>query len=135
MSSAAQTELAGCSEGGANARCLVVLLVPQDFSYLPEKSILRSVVTFLTEAGKKGSCPILAFVCTCGRVSHSLPVLLWTAGPDLVHPLLVQTAVASLASVGAAFQFPPINWGLSLAPLMRLGFGKFLHSRPCPRGQ
>uniref|UniRef100_A0A674PCD4 Focadhesin n=1 Tax=Takifugu rubripes TaxID=31033 RepID=A0A674PCD4_TAKRU len=72
--------------------------VPQDFSYLPEKSVIRSVATFLTEAGKKG--------------------------PDFVHPVLVKTAVTSLASVGAGFQFPPVNWSVSLSPLMRLGFGE-----------
>lgn len=43
-------------------RCVVILSVPQDFSYLPEKSVIRSVTTFLTEAGKKGFCPSVTFV-------------------------------------------------------------------------
>lgn len=43
-------------------RCVIILSVPQDFSYLPEKSVIRSVVTFLTEAGKKGSCPSVTVV-------------------------------------------------------------------------
>lgn len=90
-------------------------------------------MTFLTEAGRKGSCPRLAFVYPRWHVSLSLSVLVWTAGPDMAHPLLVQTALSSLASVGTTFQFPPINWGLSLAPLMRLGFGKVHHSpHLCP---
>ncbi|KAJ3584901.1 hypothetical protein NHX12_013624 [Muraenolepis orangiensis] len=70
--------------------------VPQDFSYLPENSILRAVLDFLIQAGKKG--------------------------PDVVHPTLVKTAVASLASVGASFQYPPVNWTTVLSPLMRLNF-------------
>ncbi|KAE8278840.1 Focadhesin [Larimichthys crocea] len=39
--------------------------VPQDFSYLSEKSVIRSIVDFLTEAGKKG--------------------------PEFAHPALVKT--------------------------------------------
>ncbi|XP_069034005.1 focadhesin isoform X1 [Embiotoca jacksoni] len=72
--------------------------VPQDFSYLPEKSIIRSVADFITEAGKKG--------------------------PEVSPAALVRTALTSLASVGASFQFPPINWSAVLSPLMRLGFGE-----------
>ncbi|CAF93350.1 unnamed protein product, partial [Tetraodon nigroviridis] len=81
---------------------------PQDFSYLPERSVLRWVVSFLTEAGRKG--------------------------PDEVRPPPVLTALSSLASVGARFQLPPINWGLPLAPLMRLGFGKVHRRRLRPLG-
>uniref|UniRef100_A0A667XYM1 Focadhesin n=1 Tax=Myripristis murdjan TaxID=586833 RepID=A0A667XYM1_9TELE len=72
--------------------------VPQDFSYLSEKSVLRSIVDFITEAGKKG--------------------------PEFAHPALVKTALAPLASVGASFQYPPINWNAILSPLMRLSFGE-----------
>ncbi|XP_044197607.1 focadhesin [Thunnus albacares] len=72
--------------------------VPQDFSYLPEKSVIRSVVDFITEAGKKG--------------------------PEFAHPALVKTALTPLASVGASFQYPPINWSAVLSPLMRLSFGE-----------
>ncbi|KAF7647416.1 hypothetical protein LDENG_00172290, partial [Lucifuga dentata] len=71
--------------------------VPQDFSYLSEKSVIRAVVDFITEAGRKG--------------------------PELICPSLVQNALAPLASVGASFQYPPINWNAVLSPLMRLGFG------------
>ncbi|XP_040887163.1 focadhesin [Toxotes jaculatrix] len=72
--------------------------VPQDFSYLSEKSVIRSIVDFISEAGKKG--------------------------PEFSHPALVNTAVSALASVGASFQYPPINWSAVLSPLMRLSFGE-----------
>ncbi|XP_071334354.1 focadhesin [Trachinotus anak] len=72
--------------------------VPQDFSYLPEKSVIRSVVDFISEAGKKG--------------------------PEFSPPALVRTALTPLASVGASFQYPPINWSAVLSPLMRLSFGE-----------
>lgn len=72
--------------------------VPQDFSYLPERSVIRSVIDFLTEAGKKG--------------------------PEFAHPALVKSALTPLASVGASFQYPPINWSAVLSPLMRLSFGE-----------
>ncbi|KAK7910251.1 hypothetical protein WMY93_014935 [Mugilogobius chulae] len=72
--------------------------VPLDFSYLPEKSVIRAVIDFIAEAGKKG--------------------------PEFSHPDLVKTAVAPLASNGSSFQFPPINWSAILSPLMRLGFGE-----------
>ncbi|CDQ62411.1 unnamed protein product [Oncorhynchus mykiss] len=72
--------------------------VPQDFSYLPEKSVIRSVVDFLTEAGKKG--------------------------PEFAHPSLVKTALSSLATVGGSYQYPPVNWSAILSPLMRLNFGE-----------
>uniref|UniRef100_A0A671UN78 Focadhesin n=1 Tax=Sparus aurata TaxID=8175 RepID=A0A671UN78_SPAAU len=72
--------------------------VPQDFSYLSEKSVIRSIIDFLTEAGKKG--------------------------PEFSHPAVVKTALTPLASVGASFQYPPINWSAVLSPLMRLSFGE-----------
>uniref|UniRef100_A0A8C9XL92 Focadhesin n=1 Tax=Sander lucioperca TaxID=283035 RepID=A0A8C9XL92_SANLU len=72
--------------------------VPQDFSYLSEKSLIRSIIDFLTEAGKKG--------------------------PEFAHPAMVKTALTPLASVGASFQYPPINWSAVLSPLMRLSFGE-----------
>ncbi|XP_072232012.1 focadhesin isoform X2 [Leuresthes tenuis] len=72
--------------------------VPQNFSYLSEKSVIRSITDFVTEAGKKG--------------------------PEFSHPVLVKTALAPLASVGASFQYPPINWSAVLSPLMRLSFGE-----------
>ncbi|CAG5915207.1 unnamed protein product [Menidia menidia] len=55
--------------------------IPQDFSYLSEKSVIRSITDFLIEAGKKG--------------------------PEFSHPAVVKTALASLASVGGSFQYPP----------------------------
>ncbi|XP_012735632.2 focadhesin [Fundulus heteroclitus] len=72
--------------------------VPQDFSYLPEKSVIRSIMDFISEAGKKG--------------------------PEFSHPALVSTALSPLASVGASFQYPPVNWSAVLSPLMRLSFGE-----------
>ncbi|XP_030579046.1 focadhesin [Archocentrus centrarchus] len=72
--------------------------VPPDFSYLTERSVIRSITEFITEAGKKG--------------------------PQFFHPALVKTALAPLASVGATFQYPPINWSAVLSPLMRLSFGE-----------
>ncbi|XP_054914412.1 focadhesin isoform X2 [Poeciliopsis prolifica] len=72
--------------------------VPQDFSYLPESSIIRSITDFLTEAGRKG--------------------------PEFSPSALVQAALTSMASVGAGFQFPPVNWSTVLSPLMRLSFGE-----------
>ena len=33
---------------------LLSVSVPQDFSYLPEKSIIRAIIDYLSEAGKKG---------------------------------------------------------------------------------
>ncbi|KAM9833274.1 focadhesin isoform 2-T2 [Syngnathus typhle] len=72
--------------------------VPQDFSYLTEKSVIRAVVDLLTEAGKKG--------------------------PEFAHPSVVQTALTPLASVGTGVQYPPVNWSAILSPLMRLSFGE-----------
>uniref|UniRef100_UPI0037E81FBB focadhesin n=1 Tax=Semicossyphus pulcher TaxID=241346 RepID=UPI0037E81FBB len=95
----------------SNSSCLVAHLhlahmstshthtaVPQDFSYLSEKSAIRSVIDFLTEAGKKG--------------------------PEFSHPAVVKAALTPLASVGSSFQYPPINWSAVLSPLMRLSFGQ-----------
>ncbi|XP_039996604.1 focadhesin [Xiphias gladius] len=72
--------------------------VPQDFSYLSDKSVIRSIIDFISEAGKKG--------------------------PEFCHPAVVNTALTPLASVGASFQYPPINWSAVLSPLMRLSFGE-----------
>lgn len=72
--------------------------VPPDFSYLSEKSVVRSTTEFVTEAGQKG--------------------------PQSSHPGLVKTALTALASVGASFQYPPINWSAALSPLMRMSFGE-----------
>ncbi|CAM4516532.1 unnamed protein product [Leuciscus chuanchicus] len=72
--------------------------VPQDFGYLPEKSVIRANVDFITEAGRKG--------------------------PEFTAPRLVKTVLAALGSVGGSFQYPPVNWSAILSPLMRLGFGE-----------
>uniref|UniRef100_A0A669F6F1 Focadhesin n=1 Tax=Oreochromis niloticus TaxID=8128 RepID=A0A669F6F1_ORENI len=72
--------------------------VPPDFSYLSEKSVVRSTTEFITEAGQ--------------------------TGPQSSHPGLVKTALTALASVGASFQYPPINWSAALSPLMRMSFGE-----------
>ncbi|XP_041840691.1 focadhesin isoform X2 [Melanotaenia boesemani] len=72
--------------------------VPQDFSYLSEKSVIRSITDFISEAGKKG--------------------------PEFSHPALVKAALAALASVGSSSQYPPVNWSAVLSPLMRLSFGE-----------
>ncbi|XP_030193882.1 focadhesin isoform X1 [Gadus morhua] len=70
--------------------------VPQDFAYLPENSVLRALGDFLSQAGKKG--------------------------PEEYPPTLVKPALASLASAGASYQYPPVNWSTLLSPLMRLDF-------------
>ncbi|KAL0970352.1 hypothetical protein UPYG_G00240840 [Umbra pygmaea] len=72
--------------------------VPQDFSYLPEKSVIRALVDLLTEAGKKG--------------------------PEFAHSGLAKAALAPMATVGDSYQYPPINWSAILSPLMRLNFGE-----------
>uniref|UniRef100_A0A671LWT3 Focadhesin-like n=1 Tax=Sinocyclocheilus anshuiensis TaxID=1608454 RepID=A0A671LWT3_9TELE len=72
--------------------------VPQDFGYLPEKSVIRASVDFITEAGRKG--------------------------PEFTLPHLVKTVLAALGTVGGSFQYPPVNWSAILSPLMRLGFGE-----------
>ncbi|XP_029381760.1 focadhesin isoform X2 [Echeneis naucrates] len=72
--------------------------VPKDFSYLSERSVIRSVVDFISEAGKKG--------------------------PEFSPPALVKTALVPFASIGSSFQYPPLNWSAVLSPLMRLSFGE-----------
>ncbi|KAF4111436.1 focadhesin [Onychostoma macrolepis] len=72
--------------------------VPQDFGYLPEKSVIRASVDLITEAGRKG--------------------------PEFTPPHLVKTVLAALGTVGGSFQYPPVNWSAVLSPLMRLGFGE-----------
>ncbi|XP_061566446.1 focadhesin isoform X2 [Cololabis saira] len=72
--------------------------VPLDFSYLSERSVIRSISDFISQAGRKG--------------------------PEFSHPAAVRTALTSLASVGAGFQYPPVNWSAVLSPLMRLSFGE-----------
>ncbi|XP_062850155.1 focadhesin isoform X2 [Trichomycterus rosablanca] len=72
--------------------------VPQDFSYLPERSIIRASVLYITEAGRKG--------------------------PEVIPPDLLKAVLAPLATVGASFQYPPINWSAILLSVMRLNFGE-----------
>ncbi|KAM9424589.1 focadhesin isoform 2-T2 [Pholidichthys leucotaenia] len=72
--------------------------VPQDFSYLPESSVIRSLTDFILEAGKKG--------------------------PEFFSPALVKTALIPLTTAGTSFQYPPINWSATLSPLIRLDFGE-----------
>ncbi|KAM4051519.1 focadhesin isoform 1-T2 [Anomaloglossus baeobatrachus] len=72
--------------------------VPPDFSYLPEKSLIRALVDFLISAGKKG--------------------------PEAIHPALVKVCVSSIAAAADTHQYPPVNWASILAPLMRLNFGE-----------
>ncbi|XP_046905303.1 focadhesin isoform X1 [Hypomesus transpacificus] len=74
------------------------IAVPQGFSYLTEKSVIRSLGDFITEAGRKG--------------------------PEVTFPELVKTALGPLAAEGKSFQYPPINWSAILSPLMRLNFGE-----------
>ncbi|KAK1796967.1 hypothetical protein P4O66_008362 [Electrophorus voltai] len=72
--------------------------VPQDFSYLPEKSIIRASTECLIEAGRKG--------------------------PEIFPSSLMKVVLAPLATVGSSFQYPPVNWNAILSPLMRLNFGE-----------
>ncbi|XP_076829762.1 focadhesin [Brachyhypopomus gauderio] len=72
--------------------------VPQDFSYLPEKSVVRASTDCIIEAGRKG--------------------------PEVFPPGLIKVVLAPLATVGASFQYPPVNWNSILSPLMRLNFGE-----------
>ncbi|XP_063770232.1 focadhesin isoform X2 [Pseudophryne corroboree] len=72
--------------------------VPPDFSYLPERSLIRNVVDFLISAGKKG--------------------------PESIPPALVKVCVSSVAAAADGHQYPPVNWASILAPLMRLNFGE-----------
>lgn len=53
------------------------------------------------------------------------------AGPEYTPPHLVKTVIAALATVGANFQYPPINWNAVLSPLMRLKFGEFPVNDSC----
>lgn len=50
-------------------------------------------------------------------------------GPEFAHPALVKSVLTPLASVGASFQYPPVNWSAVLSPLMRLSFGEGSHTR------
>uniref|UniRef100_A0A6Q2XG47 DUF3730 domain-containing protein n=1 Tax=Esox lucius TaxID=8010 RepID=A0A6Q2XG47_ESOLU len=75
-----------------------ILLAEVATLYLPERSVIRSVVDFLTEAGRKG--------------------------PEFAPPGLVKTALGPLATVGGRYQYPPVNWSAILSPLMRLNFGE-----------
>lgn len=43
-----------CLQNVCDFSCPVIPSVPLDFSYLSEKSVIRSIIDFLTEAGKKG---------------------------------------------------------------------------------
>ncbi|XP_066536485.1 focadhesin isoform X2 [Hoplias malabaricus] len=72
--------------------------VPQDFSYLPEKSIIRASIEYITEAGRKG--------------------------PDIIPPDHIKVILAPLAKIGVNVQYPPVNWNAILSPLMRLNFGE-----------
>ncbi|KAM5191688.1 focadhesin [Mantella aurantiaca] len=72
--------------------------VPPDFSYLPERSLIRVIVDFLISAGKKG--------------------------PELIPTSLVKVCMASIAAAADGYQYPPVNWASILAPLMRLNFGE-----------
>ncbi|XP_069818133.1 focadhesin [Dendropsophus ebraccatus] len=71
--------------------------VPPDFSYLPERSLIRALVDFLISAGKKG--------------------------PEAIPSALVKVCVSSIAAAADTYQYPPVNWAFILAPLMRLNFG------------
>ncbi|KAG7271429.1 hypothetical protein CRUP_013679, partial [Coryphaenoides rupestris] len=86
------------SSNGVSPPALPSSLVPQDFAYLPENSILRATADFLIQAGKKG--------------------------PEVCHPALVKAALASLVSAGGSHQYPPVNWSTLLSPLMRLDFNE-----------
>ncbi|XP_056409195.1 focadhesin-like, partial [Hyla sarda] len=70
--------------------------VPADFSYLPERSLIRALVDFLISAGKKG--------------------------PEAIPPALTKVCVSSISAAADNYQYPPVNWASILAPLMRLNF-------------
>ncbi|XP_068090504.1 focadhesin [Hyperolius riggenbachi] len=72
--------------------------VPPDFSYLPERSLIRVITDFLISAGKKG--------------------------PELIPTSLVKVCISSIAASAPEYQYPPVNWASILAPLMRLNFGE-----------
>lgn len=119
--------------------------VPQDFSYLPEKSILRASVFYIIEAGRKGSqlgfiihmsfiynlvfsFPLTSTVRLLYRCTQMFNAFVWdlflAAGPEAITPDLIKVVLSSLATVGTNFQYPPVNWSAILSPLMRLNFGK-----------
>ncbi|XP_060062505.1 focadhesin-like, partial [Ylistrum balloti] len=70
--------------------------VPSTFGYLPEKSFLRAVVDFVSEAGK--------------------------AGAETIPKKQVKVALTSLQEE-VEQALPPINWAGLLTPMMRMGFG------------
>ncbi|KAJ8397874.1 hypothetical protein AAFF_G00435630 [Aldrovandia affinis] len=72
--------------------------VPPDFGYLSERSVIRAVVEYISEAGRKG--------------------------PEFAPPRLIRVALGALAAVGVSWQYPPVNWSSLLSPLMRLNFGE-----------
>ncbi|KAG8455075.1 hypothetical protein GDO86_001338 [Hymenochirus boettgeri] len=72
--------------------------VPPDFSYLPERSLIRSAVEFIISAGKKG--------------------------PETLSQHLVKVCLSSIAATANGHQYPPVNWASILAPLMRMNFGE-----------
>lgn len=72
--------------------------VPPDFGYLNEKSVIRSAVDFIIEAGKKG--------------------------PESFPCYQVNVLMEALAKCGESYQYPPVNWASILSPLMRLNFGE-----------
>ncbi|CAK6434056.1 unnamed protein product [Pipistrellus nathusii] len=72
--------------------------VPTDYSYLPESSFIRAAIGFCITGGKKG--------------------------PESVPPALLKVVMRPIAAVGESHQYPPVNWGALLSPLMRLNFGE-----------
>ncbi|XP_006881335.1 PREDICTED: focadhesin [Elephantulus edwardii] len=72
--------------------------VPTDYSYLPESSFIRAAIGFFVTGGKKG--------------------------PESVPPPLLKVVMKPIASIGENYQYPPVNWGSLLSPLMRLNFGE-----------
>ncbi|XP_048733859.2 focadhesin-like isoform X2 [Ostrea edulis] len=69
--------------------------VPISLKYLPESSLLRAVVDFLIEAGKKG--------------------------PEAIPETRVKCCLRSLVEK-VSQTLPPVNWAGILAPLMRVNF-------------
>lgn len=47
------------------------------------------------------------------------------AGPESVPPALLKVVMRPIAAVGESHQYPPVNWGALLSPLMRLNFGNY----------
>ncbi|OWF34881.1 focadhesin-like isoform X2 [Mizuhopecten yessoensis] len=70
--------------------------VPSTYGYLPEKSFLRAIVDFVSEAGK--------------------------AGAETVPKEQVEVALTSLQEE-VEQALPPVNWAGVLTPMMRMGFG------------